>query len=143
MTVVTGHNQMFSSVTDDLTPLLDANSYRRTDPSLGSAVFRRALFDRFGLFDESMPMGEDLDFFLRLFEADARILVEVETVYYIRRHDRNMTNDESGMYRGVLQAYQKSIHRRKLADRTRRLDVFFHRPFDQEVLIGGFAERTE
>jgi hypothetical protein len=89
------------------------------------------------VFDESMEMGEDLDFYLRLFETDARILVEVETVYYYRRHQNNMTKDEAALYHGILQAYRKSLQRRKLAGRTGRLAIFFHTAFDQEVLIGG------
>ena len=139
ITVVTGHTQVFTEITGNFEPILASMSYRRTDPQLGSAMFRRSLFDEFGYLDESMEMGEDLDFFLKLFEADARILVEVETVYYYRRHQHNMTNDEPAMYRGILKAYQKSVHRRKLAGRTRRLEVFFHRPFDREVVIGGKA----
>jgi glycosyltransferase involved in cell wall biosynthesis len=137
VTVVTGHNQQFKGLTSDFQPILTSNAERRTDPTLGAAMFRRSLFDQHGLFDETMEMGEDLDFYFRLFEADARILVEVETVYYYRRHRHNMTNDEPALYRGILQAYHKSVHRRKRAGRTQPLDVFFHRPFDRETLIGG------
>jgi glycosyltransferase involved in cell wall biosynthesis len=136
ITVVTGHSRWFTRMTDDFQPA-GSMWYRRTDPILGNAMFRRSVFDTFGMFDESLRFAEDIDFFFRLFEADVRILIEVEIATYYRQHPNNMTKNEAAMYRGILAAYHKSIERRRRSGRTRRLDVFFHRPFDEETVFGG------
>ena len=134
---VTGHTRWFTEMRSDLQPAPGSMWYRRTDPALSNATFRRSIFDEFGLFDESLAFAEDIDFYFRLFEADARILVEVEIATYYRHHPGNMTKDEPAMYRGILQAYHKSIERRRIAGRSGRLEVFFHRPLDVETVFGG------
>ena len=138
--VVTGHSRWFTKMGRDLQPAPGSMWYRRTDPILSNAMFRRAIFLDIGMFDESLAFAEDIDFYFRLFEANARILVEVETATYYRQHPDNMTKDEGAMYRGILQAYHKSIKRRRASGRTRRLDVFFHRPLDVETVFGGSGE---
>jgi glycosyltransferase involved in cell wall biosynthesis len=137
ITVVAGHSRWFTKMGQDLQPAPGSMWYRRTDPILSNAMFRRAVVVDVGMFDESLAFAEDIDFYFRLFEADARILVEVEIATYYRQHSDNMTRDESAMYRGILQAYHKSIGRRRATGRDRRLDVFFHRPLDVETVFGG------
>ena len=141
ITVVTGHSRWFTNMTADFEPAAGSMWYRRTDPILGNAMFRRSIFDDFGIFDEALKYAEDVDFFFRLFEADVRILVEVEIATYYRLHAANMTRNEAAMYRGILQAYHKSIERRRQSGRTRRLEVFFHRPFDEEIVFGPSLEQ--
>jgi glycosyltransferase involved in cell wall biosynthesis len=137
ITVVTGHSRWFTRMTRDFQPAAGSMWYRRTDPILANAMFRRSVFDVFGMFDESLRFAEDIDFFFRLFEADVRILIEVEIATFYRQHADNMTKNEAAMYRGILAAYHKSIERRRRSGRTRRLEVFFHRPFDEETVLGG------
>ena len=112
---------------------------RRLDICLASAVFRRATFEQFGGFDEMLTFGEDIDFYFRLFEADARFIIEVETAIYYRRHGDNMTNDQAAMHKACLRAYHKSMQRRRESGRERRLDVFFFRKFERETEFGGPA----
>jgi hypothetical protein len=61
-------------------------------PYLGSCLFRRWVFDRCGLFDESMRFGEDYDLMFRCWEHDIikRHIDEVSLLY--RRHEGNMTH---------------------------------------------------
>jgi len=68
---------------------LDEGSY------VGAYLYRRSVFDRVGIFDESMYAGEDGDFFNRLLESecDGKMIAEVTLLY--RRHENNMTNSPS------------------------------------------------
>ena len=53
---------------------------------LGSAVCRRALFERTGGFDEALRFGEDLDWFLRRRDCGASIVQVRELSLYYRLH---------------------------------------------------------
>jgi glycosyltransferase involved in cell wall biosynthesis len=83
--------------------------------SLGSALFRREVFDRVGRFDPSQRMDDDVDWFLRALEAGARILPLPHVVQYYRRHDRNITNAREVDRRFFLIALKKSLDRRRQA----------------------------
>jgi glycosyltransferase involved in cell wall biosynthesis len=64
--------------------------------NLGSGLWRRSVFERVGLFDESLRLGEDQDFFMRCWERDIRrVLVDCVMLYY-RRHGGNMTRGLNG-----------------------------------------------
>lgn len=141
VTAVVGHTCWFDKITPDF-QRAGSMWYRRTDPVLSSAMFRRTIFDQFGMFDESLDYAEDMDFFFRLFEADVRILVEVEIATYYRMHSGNMTKNEAAMYKGLLRAYHKSIESRRRSGGRPRLNVFFHRPFDEEVVIRGLRDEA-
>ena len=81
--------------------------------SLGSALFRRELFDRVGRFDASQRMDDDVDWFLRAVEAGARILPLSHVVQYYRRHEGNITNAREADRRFYLMALKKSLDRRR------------------------------
>jgi glycosyltransferase involved in cell wall biosynthesis len=140
---VVGHSIWFTRMGVGFRPAEGSRWHRLLDICLGNALFRRSIFDEFGLFDEKLAYAEDIDFYFRLFEADARLIIEVEIANYYRMHSENMTRNMEAMYRGILQAYHKSIERRRKSGRTRRLDVFFHRLFDEEVIFGGPVDETK
>ena len=53
---------------------------------LGATVFRRSVFDRIGMFDETFFYAEDRDLFLRVLEKEVSFVVlKTPTIYY-RRH---------------------------------------------------------
>jgi glycosyltransferase involved in cell wall biosynthesis len=134
---VVGQRIYFNAMSPDFQPEEGSIWEQKLDICLASAVFRRATFDRFGGFDEALTFGEDIDFYFRLFEADCRFIIEIDTAIYYRRHAGNMTNDRDAMYRACLRAYHNSMLRRRASGRTRRLDVFFFREFDRETEFGG------
>lgn len=81
--------------------------------NLGSAVIRKSVFDRVGLFDETMRYSEDVDWFMRARESGAAIVtIDAVTLFY-RQHDQNMTRGKSTSELNVLKALKKSLDRRR------------------------------
>jgi glycosyltransferase involved in cell wall biosynthesis len=105
--------------------------------ALHSATFRATPFRAFGPLDEGLAFAEDVDFFLRLFEANASLLLEAEIASYYRIHPGNMVRNTAARQRGYVQAYARSIARRRAMGRTRPLQSFFLRPIAGDVVFGG------
>jgi GT2 family glycosyltransferase len=81
--------------------------------NLGSALMRKSVFDRVGLFDETMRYSEDVDWFMRAREAGAAIVtIDAVTLLY-RQHEQNMTRGKSTSELNVLKALKKSLDRRR------------------------------
>ncbi|HEY0727407.1 MAG TPA: glycosyltransferase family A protein, partial [Pyrinomonadaceae bacterium] len=57
--------------------------------NLGSAIIRKSVFERVGLFDETMRYSEDVDWMMRAREGGAKIVtIDAVTLFYCR-HDQN------------------------------------------------------
>jgi len=84
---------------------------------LGCCVARRALFDRVGLLDETMPggYGEDTDWIARVREAGASMRVDEDIAILYRRHPGNMTSPANAEQKGSMRAIAQSIARRRAA----------------------------
>ena len=81
--------------------------------NLGSAVIRKSVFERVGLFDETMRYSEDVDWFMRARETGAAIVtIDAVTLFY-RQHEQNMTKGKSTTELNVLKALKKSLDRRR------------------------------
>lgn len=81
--------------------------------NLGGAVIRKSVFDRVGLFDETMRYSEDVDWFMRAREGGAVIMtIDAVTLFY-RQHEQNMTRGKSASELNVLKALKKSLDRRR------------------------------
>ena len=81
--------------------------------NLGSAVIKKSVFERVGLFDESMRYSEDVDWFMRAREAGAAIVtIDAVTLLY-RQHEENMTRGKSTSELNVLKALKRSLDRRR------------------------------
>jgi glycosyltransferase involved in cell wall biosynthesis len=81
--------------------------------NLGSAVIRKSVFERVGLFDETMRYSEDVDWFMRAREGGAAIItIDAVTLLY-RQHDQNMTRGKSTTELNVLKALKRSLDRRR------------------------------
>jgi len=50
-------------------------------------MYRRDVFDRIGLFDESLDCAEEYDFNLRCFKNKMKLGYTKAFLYYYRRHD--------------------------------------------------------
>jgi len=82
--------------------------------NLGSAVIRKSVFERVGLFDETMRYSEDVDWFMRARECGAAIMtIDAVTLLY-RQHEQNMTRGKSTSELNVLKALKRSLDRRRV-----------------------------
>jgi glycosyltransferase involved in cell wall biosynthesis len=81
--------------------------------NLGSGVMRKSVFERVGLFDETMRYSEDVDWFMRARESGTAIVtIDAVTLLY-RQHEQNMTRGKSTSELNVLKALKKSLDRRR------------------------------
>lgn len=80
---------------------------------VGSALFKRQVFEKVGNFDEEMKFSEDVDLFLRILEAGIKVWGHADIVQLYRRHDQNVTLDTKRSNSFLLKAFKKSLDRRK------------------------------
>jgi glycosyltransferase involved in cell wall biosynthesis len=79
--------------------------------NLGSAVFRRSVFDYCGVLEENMRFGEDFDFFIRCWEQ-GMVKYEVnELSLKYHRHDANMTKGKTAQEMGAVLIYKRHLDR--------------------------------
>ena len=139
--VVVGETLWFEALTPECEPVPGTRRMRAMCVTLHSALFRRSVFETYGLFDEQLKSCEDLDFFLRLSEGGAHFLIETEIASLYRRHPGNMTKDSQLEQKGTLAALRRSIARRRGAGRNGPLDVFFTRHFLMETMFSSTASQ--
>lgn len=82
---------------------------------LGTLLLSRTTFDRVGLFDSTLPLGEDSDWFIRAMENDIPMVILPDTVLKYRRHEGNITADRALSNRFLVRALKRSLDRRRLA----------------------------
>lgn len=109
-----GVDHSLTDHSDTLHPLPMANwSGWNGLPSFTTGIFRRRVFDRVGLPDESMLQAEDWDWFLRAREAGVVLLLHRHVVLNYRQHKGNITRDRKAAAGFVLQAIGRSLARRR------------------------------
>jgi hypothetical protein len=79
----------------------------------GSGVYRRRVFDRIGVFEESLCSGEDTDWFVRAMENDVAMRILRPTTLLYRMHGRNMTQDLKRLRHQLMVVLQRSMERRR------------------------------
>jgi glycosyltransferase involved in cell wall biosynthesis len=81
--------------------------------NLGCTVIRKSVFERAGLFDETMRYSEDVDWFMRAREGGVAIMtIDAVTLFY-RQHEQSMTRGKSTSELNVLKALKRSLDRRR------------------------------
>jgi glycosyltransferase involved in cell wall biosynthesis len=105
--------QVRLSETDDGQPRPEEFADPAFSVNLGSAIIRKSVFERVGLFDETMRYSEDVDWFMRARESGASIVtIDAVTLLY-RQHEENMTRGKSTSELNVLKALKRSLDRRR------------------------------
>jgi len=79
-------------------------------------VFRRAVFDRVGLFDKELRFGEDNDWFNRAQEHGVKVKRLNCATVIVRRHSDNMTQGKNLVELNVLRVFKKALDRKRTAD---------------------------
>jgi glycosyltransferase involved in cell wall biosynthesis len=83
-------------------------------PHVGSALFRRGVFDRIGTFDEGLEAcSDDLDWFFRARERGTPIALVDAVTYLFRIHEANASRDADFRRRALLEAVTASVRRRQ------------------------------
>lgn len=78
---------------------------------IGAALYKKSVFDQAGLFDESMRVGEDFDWNIRLSESPCKELAVSETTLLCRRHDTNQSDTKDFVKNGQMISLRKKIER--------------------------------
>jgi glycosyltransferase involved in cell wall biosynthesis len=76
--------------------------------SASSVLIKRDVFNYVGLFDENLRFGEDWDMWLRISEKYAIDFVS-NILVYIRRHEKNQTNNLSSVFLGEIKFFNKWV----------------------------------
>jgi len=77
----------------------------------GSLMYHCSVFDRFGLFDETLTTGEEYDFNLKLLKGGAKLAYCNEILYEYRRHAEQKSLGH-GVNQGLRQQQIKQIRLR-------------------------------
>jgi len=108
-----------------LAPRTDANVVDGRVVQLGAGVFRRALLDRVGLFDETLVQSEDLDYLMRVFELRPNYYISDGIGVYYRKNHGGITEQRKQAQHEFMRALLRARKRRsKLAGFEMPKDVF-------------------
>jgi len=108
---VRGHTQIFYT---------DKNDINTNDTSLfyevilGSAMHRRSVFDKVGMFDEDVFDGEDADWNLRLRESDCKEKRVPNITLFYRKHDNNRSMQNDSIRKGAFLVIRRKIQRARI-----------------------------
>ncbi len=80
---------------------------------LGSGAFRKSVFDKVGVFDETLRYSEDHDWFLRAREQGVSMTIVEQVTLHYRLHGNNMTQDKNAQGFQLTQVLKKSLDRRR------------------------------
>ncbi len=81
--------------------------------NLGASLIRKQVFDRVGMFNESLRFADDWDWYMRARELGVSILVQDEAVLFYRRHQDNLTNQEETNNQATALILKRSLERRR------------------------------
>ncbi len=81
--------------------------------TLGSAVYRRALFDSVGLFDETLVENDDIDWFFRAWDRNVPKVVQDQVALYDRRDAPTMLLARQSAYLKVIKVFKRHLDRRR------------------------------
>jgi GT2 family glycosyltransferase len=75
---------------------------------------RKSVFGRVGVFEPSLVMAGDTDWFARFHDTGLRLEVLPEVLVYKRVHDHNLSlRDAATADRELLELLRSSVHRRR------------------------------
>lgn len=79
--------------------------------NIGSAIYRKSIFDNIGLFDETLNYAEDVDWFIRAWENGvSKVVLEQVSLFY-RKHGDNMTIGKNLVELGFVRIFKKHLDR--------------------------------
>ena len=121
---------------------LFVRSLRRCLICPSSALIQRDVFSEIGLFDESFPVCEDYDFWLRLLLLTEPALVDQKLVVKHGGHPDQLSTSTWGMDRFRVKSMEKLLENPNLPDKSRQ-EVWKALLEKCEILANGFAKRDK
>lgn len=80
--------------------------------NIGSALYRRSVYEKIGLYDEALWDNEDTDWFTRAWENNILKVLLPEVMLFYRKHDRNMTLEQKDLvFFGLIKIYKRHLDR--------------------------------
>jgi hypothetical protein len=104
------------------------------------SVFRRAVVDRIGGFDERFRTNEDYDFWVRAALAGFQFVRNPVPLAYYRRHAASLSANEVRMVAGILRVYRKTLDRCAEGSRAHRIVARQIARFEREYLLAQVRE---
>ena len=86
--------------------------------SMGSTLYRRELFEKIGLLDETLVHSEDVDFFLRLRDFGYQIFEMDEVVQYVEIHGKGLVSKVSEESWIMPHVIRRSMKRRRQMEKS-------------------------
>lgn len=94
-----------------------------THVHLGSGVYRKSVFDRVGLFEESLRYSEDVDWFMRAREEDISMVILGDVTLLYQLHAVNMTRQMNSESSNLAAVMRRSLERRRRRGTGRPIDL--------------------
>ena len=110
--------------------------------SASSIILHRRIFQEVGYFDESFPVCEDYDFWLRLLQSAEPMLVDKELVIKHGGHPDQLSTSTWGLDRYRVKSMEKLLLNPNLPQ-TRKPAVWEELAKKYEILEKGFAKRKK
>jgi len=79
--------------------------------NIGSALYRKTVFEKVGLFDEALTDNEDTDWFIRAWEKGISKAVLNEVTLFYRKHTSNLTHGQNPVNYGLTKLIKKHLDR--------------------------------
>jgi hypothetical protein len=111
--IVIGHGQLVRLDAADGQEIFVGSPLESFQWYIAAALFRREVFSKIGLFDETLRFGEDVDWFKRAQEAGLGIERLPQISLLVRRHEGNMTRGKSMVGLNALRVLKKQLDRRR------------------------------
>jgi hypothetical protein len=111
--VIRGYAQLVVEGNGDKQIAFQGNPKESFRDYIGGGMYRKAVFNKVGLFDESLLFGEDSDWFTRARELGVSIQQLDEVTLYVRRHGKNMTEGKSLVELNMLHVIKKALDRKR------------------------------
>ncbi len=93
--------------------LMEKHLLKDHDGFLPTALIRRDIFDKVGLFNPDYKISEDVEWFSRVKDASVPVMVVPEIVLYRRIHDTNLSYQLKAGDPTLLRALRASVHRKR------------------------------
>lgn len=77
-----------------------------------SLMVKRELFQRIGLFDETLKTSEDVDWFFRAKDSGAAMAILPDVLLERRIHEKNLSGKIDALYATLFESVRRSLRRR-------------------------------